>query len=283
MSSENSNRHLRQLQPLQSQKRNKPFQPVQWDTSHSDSLTSASPSPYTIPPHILAEHASLTRELPAWNDAFTPLLTEVLLPGAKLRDRISALMMELAALASHICLHCGYFIRESSYDIFLPDFKQIVDYALLLVEAQRQEQVEFAAQRGELKHVNAGKGGNGLGFAFDAGLIPPLYLTVTKCRDRLLRLAALEILENHPRREGVWDTVVIAAVSRWVMELEEKAREEQDEGARAVLLEERRVRKIAVKFDLVRRKAAMSCLQFVEESNDGKFGEWVKREKVHSW
>ena len=208
------------------------------------------------------DYDALSPELPAWNKAFSSLFTECLKPIAKPRNKTAALTMQLAALACHICFHAGFFTSESSYDIFLPEFKLLVEYATILLEIQDQE-------RGAINTSTAAGS-----FSFEIGLIPPLFLVTLKCRDTTLRYQALDLLERYPRREGVWDSVVIAALSRWAIGLEENARGEGE----VVLLEEKRVRRTAVKFDLVARRALMSCLRF-----DLVLGKWVNRRRVHVW
>jgi hypothetical protein len=58
-------------------------------------------------------------------------------------------------------------------------------------------------------------------YSFDMGILPPLYYTAVRCRDPIIRRKALALLSASPRREGVWDSLVLAAIVRWVIGEEE--------------------------------------------------------------
>lgn len=57
-------------------------------------------------------------------------------------------------------------------------------------------------------------------FHFEMGVLPPLYFTAIKCRHQELRLRALSLLRQAPRREGLWDREELVAVAERVMEIE---------------------------------------------------------------
>ena len=52
-------------------------------------------------------------------------------------------------------------------------------------------------------------------------LIPPLYLTVSKCRDRRLRRKALALLRSVTLKEALWNKDEVIAVGSRIIELEE--------------------------------------------------------------
>ncbi|KAF2807002.1 uncharacterized protein BDZ99DRAFT_448691 [Mytilinidion resinicola] len=56
----------------------------------------------------------------------------------------------------------------------------------------------------------------------DVGWIPPLYYTAIKCRVHPLRLRAIRLLEQTSHREGLWDCITAACVTRKIMEVEER-------------------------------------------------------------
>lgn len=57
-------------------------------------------------------------------------------------------------------------------------------------------------------------------FHFEMGVLPPLYFTAIKCRHQELRLRALSLLRQAPRREGLWDREELVAVAERVIEIE---------------------------------------------------------------
>ncbi|CAG8982811.1 hypothetical protein HYALB_00001092 [Hymenoscyphus albidus] len=59
-------------------------------------------------------------------------------------------------------------------------------------------------------------------FSLDAGIIPALHFTATKCRDPVVRREALDLLFSNPVQEGMWDAILSARVCRWVASWEEE-------------------------------------------------------------
>lgn len=154
-----------------------------------------------------------------------------------------------------------------------------------------------------------------LRFSFDLAVVPPLYTTVIKCRDPQIRRSALKLLDRYPRREGVWDSMATAGLGRWVMALEEEgasryssagASPESSAGGGEngtpvsessgtlsgsgngsgkekkevypIIPEEMRVRKASMRFNLLERRANMTCMQM-----DFETGVFVDKREVLRW
>jgi hypothetical protein len=47
---------------------------------------------------------------------------------------------------------------------------------------------------------------------FDGSVVAALFLVATRCRHRGIRREAMKLLREHPRREGLWDSVAVANV-----------------------------------------------------------------------
>lgn len=318
---------------------------------------------------IHAEQASLTQELTTWTEAFAPLLSLSRTLGGQ--DAISALTLSVSAITSQISLRAAFFVNESAYDVFLPEFKTIVQYSSLLLSLLEQQQLSkpspsFAptasspssSQSPQKEASERTERGLALRFSFDIAVVPSLYTVVIKCRDPHIRRAALKLLDRYPRREGVWDSVAVAGLGRWVMALEEEgalrwqsasppdttttsnsphpipestsnpnqkpksnpihhapgsgsgfrhaspvstplSRHETPPGTSTsregsysndtrasekapreypIIPEEMRVRKAAMRFDLLARRANMSCMQM-----DFKSGDFVEKTEVFRW
>jgi hypothetical protein len=58
-------------------------------------------------------------------------------------------------------------------------------------------------------------------FSLSLGLISPLYITVTRCRDPSIRRRALYLLYTCNRKEGIWDSRLAAHVAQRIVEVEE--------------------------------------------------------------
>ncbi|PVH81457.1 hypothetical protein DL98DRAFT_514620 [Cadophora sp. DSE1049] len=197
--------------------------PIPWiDDKNPESSPAYNPS-------LLDEQTSLNNELAAWTTTFKPLLTFSLAMGRQ--EAISALTLTISTIASQISLRAAFFTNELSFDVFLPEFQQIVSQATTLLETQRAHDLATHSQSKSpsspsshpTTNPNTPKGGPMMRFAFDIGVIPPLYLVMIKCRDRRLRRQALHLLKEYPRREGVWDTVAVVHLGRWVISLEEES------------------------------------------------------------
>ncbi len=141
----------------------------------------------------------LNQELTAWTEAFKPLLTYSV--SLNNLESISALALNISSVTSKISLRAAFFINESAYDVFIPEYKRVVEAATVLLRLQKSMELQKHAQIDSDASDVDGKGPM-LHFAFDIGVVPPLYLVVIKCRDRRLRREAVRLLEQNPRRMG---------------------------------------------------------------------------------
>ena len=202
-----------------------------------------------------SELQALVSEMDSWFTAFTPLLHSSIAAGGQ--ACISALTLSNAATTSSISIRAAFIKTETEYGLFEPEFNTIVTQCALLLKT--------------LEHCTSQTKPT-LAFSFDFGIIPPLYLTIVKCRVSEIRKKALQLLTDYPRREGVWDSVTTAALGKWVIEMEEEG------VARGAVPEESTVRKPSIAVDLVKRKATMTCLKMDKET-----GEFLGRKKEISW
>jgi len=90
---------------------------------------------------------------------------------------------------------------ETFYDTLTSYFQHIIDHSKIIVNAVSSQSLPK--------------------FAFEAGVIPPLHVTGTKCRDPKLRREAIQLLRKCTAQEGVWDGQGCAEVCEWVMTIEE--------------------------------------------------------------
>ncbi|KAL2063615.1 hypothetical protein VTL71DRAFT_5420 [Oculimacula yallundae] len=87
----------------------------------------------------------------------------------------------------------------------LKDFEIVVNLSRPLITAVEQ---------------NAQNGKPSLTFSCDTGLIGPLYYVCIKCPSVSLRKSAMELLLRCPRREGMWNSVLIAQMIQQFWDLE---------------------------------------------------------------
>ena len=142
----------------------------------------------------------VAKELREWSAAFKLVLANARTPAGYL-DFVGALTLRVHVLTLELSLR-SYFFNETDiqpYDTFLPEYCEIVALCKSVTEHHR-----FVKS-----------------FIFDTGIVGPLFVIVTKCRDRMLRQEAISVLKKaSSRREGVWDALMVARVGEALLEYE---------------------------------------------------------------
>lgn len=104
-------------------------------------------------------------------------------------------------------LEAGLYLDFSKYglawDEFVPSFRRIVILASEVL-------TKYEANP------------RGPAFLFAPSVCEPLYMAASHCRDPTVRREAISLLRKWPRREGIWDTTLMAALAEARMVLEEK-------------------------------------------------------------
>ncbi|KAB8289496.1 hypothetical protein EYC80_010657 [Monilinia laxa] len=156
------------------------------------------------PSEIAQQYASYSARLNEFERAFEPILNSAISPqGEVLNQAAIVLITHLKATA--ITLSAVTSTSEMVYDSFMNDFRYIVGAAELLVT--RSEVTPSA--------INSSR------FSFDIGIVPPLHVVATKCREPNMRRKAVDLLFRSPRQEGMWDGVLSARIGRWIISCEE--------------------------------------------------------------
>jgi hypothetical protein len=138
-----------------------------------------------------------------WIEAFQPLfnITQKS-PGSK--EYLGASILMIQYISSQIMTHLPGQNYETYYDKFHEDMATLVNLSCDLLERYPVTSSKKAI------------------YTFDDGVVQGLFLVATRCRDRHLRRSAIQLLVKHPRREGLWDSVMAATVASWLMDEEEK-------------------------------------------------------------
>jgi hypothetical protein len=256
----------------------------------NEQLSSFNPGPNNIlPRHLQSRGAGFRLQLQQWSIAFGPLLETRKNRSVTITERAGIDVLKMIQLMSTILFLMGFSTSEMDFDGFIPQFKEIVELAKEVVV---DEELSLAAQRcgdlsncrhrqhnattnfqnefpGMASHLPVGfREEDGYShikpsFALDLGIVPPLFVVATKCRDRKLRREAIRLLASSPRREGMWDSILCAKVSQWIMEVEEDGMryfEMWDPMAiNEKVGEEKRVMVKEILFDLQQREATIRC------------------------
>ena len=177
----------------------------------------------------------------------------------------AAAMMQMQAIATTI-LTAGIVIRkEMEYDMVNPQFRALVDLAIIVVKLRQQRKKE-----------NTWAGG----FWIDIGITPQLFVVVTRCRDPVIRRSAINLLEGW-YIESSWDPRLIAQIGLFIMEVEEERVVDIDcvGGNKVIIPEAARAVFSRISEDSRKGWALMQCVL----KNGGVDGGPVWKEKFIKW
>lgn len=199
------------------------FQPAQ-TTHESNEYTISNGTLYL---HQNKEGGSYIFEIEKWKRSFQPLY-DTAIPGTN--EWLATRSMQLHYLTLWLAILYSCNPHECTYDAHLALFQEIVIGARALLR----------------NHAAV--------FTFDLQTIWPLDMVARKCRDRKVRREAIDLLVRNPRREGIWDSMVVGRCAEWLMKLEEERM--RDDGS---IPEEGRARRVGLRMELDAEKAFVWC------------------------
>jgi hypothetical protein len=206
------------------------------------------------------EQAATLKEYERWDKAFQPLLTHARSRSTRQETFLHASTLRLHWLSGYLSIASN----NSRHSLvnggrFTMELEELVDIARIL-----------------LSEANRGLDG---GFVFDMQIIVPLMTVGWVYRHRALRREAVELLLRSPRKEGVWDGIVVGKIMAWLAGIEEEGLDLGDDEEEYVP-EWAAARCIKMGFDTKKKEAHVSCLQPVKGS---PIGEETHRETVIPW
>jgi hypothetical protein len=177
-----------------------------------------------------------------WSAAFQPLFKASQQDSGKpIRSKVA--FLQLRHNTTLLALVGSQAKSELVYDNFISLFEETLCLARELLDASQSN----PSSRRPV-------------FTFDIGVIASLWYVATKCRDSNKRWTAVSILLNHPRREGVWDSAMMAAFASTLIRIEEHGVYD------TFIPENKRVRAEAFSFDLMEKKGWLSYSRLAEGS-----------------
>jgi hypothetical protein len=180
-------------------------------------------TPRIVPLYLPPTQRKYADDLDRWSNGFSPYFAATRSPETSgFRDHIMGTLFQIHAIATRIALAGVLFIYECNYDIFLPQFTEMLDLVHVFVDAYRRRHTTSSAAE--------------VALSLDLGITPPLFLLLMRCRDRALRRHAVSILRNW-HAEVCWDPRLIAEIGIFIMEIEEEGNAEGviPEESRAVI------------------------------------------------
>ncbi|KAK1754785.1 hypothetical protein QBC47DRAFT_461823 [Echria macrotheca] len=174
------------------------------------------------------------QEMEAWSDAFEHILVSRTAPGVSSQEKACIAVLKMYQIMSYILFLMTFSDSEMGFDKYTDDFNVIVDLALEVVgDEERRAAMKrcpdprFCHHRGR-HDSDASFGGLDYSarhikpsFSADLGIVPPLFVVATKCRDRPTRWKAIQLLKSSPRREGMWDSELTARIAMWIADIED--------------------------------------------------------------
>jgi hypothetical protein len=152
-----------------------------------------------VPFELRKEHAFYMSELLRWNSSF-----HILTLATDVETKQAALFRRSRFISTQLVVEDVLLRDEVSCDKFLLQYKEIVTLSR-----------RFLALEHNRKYT----------FSVDLAIIPALYIVTKMCRHKSTRRAAITTLQSTPRKEGIWDSLMIAEVGEWLMHEEESMAE----------------------------------------------------------
>jgi len=178
-------------------------------------------------------------QIEAWVIAFDPIMKTRAAPARTRPERTGIAVLKMNQMMGQILFLMTFSDSEARFDAFNAYFQAIVSLAAEIVAdeettAAAKRRPEGGYHQQQSSHTDAPSSPDYTtrhlkpSFSADLGIIPPLFVVATKCRERRIRRAAIELLRSSPRREGMWDSELSARIGAYIAAVEE----EDDSAAR---------------------------------------------------
>lgn len=212
---------------------------IAWDTlvermfRFTETLFSSTQNgPMGILPATLQQYGlGFRNHIEAWSGAFEHILSSRSLPSVSSQEKAAIAVVKMSQIMGQILFSMTFSDREAHFDVFQPQFKTIVDLGREVVGDEERRAAErcpdpstchhrthdldiFGGHEYKASHIKPS-------FSADLGIVPPLYVVATKCRNPVIRRQAIQLLRSSARREAMWDSELTARIGTWVMDIEE--------------------------------------------------------------
>ncbi|CAJ2508183.1 Uu.00g093690.m01.CDS01 [Anthostomella pinea] len=196
-------------------------------------FTHATMGPMGVLPVELKQYGmSFGEQIEAWSRAFDPILASRTAPAKSSQEKTAIAALKMSQIMSKILFFMTFSDSELAFDPFLPSFREIVSLAMEVIgDEERRAAAKRCPNPHFCQHHSAHPdifGGQYTArhikpsFSADLGIVPPLFVVATKCRDPLTRRQAIQLLRTSSRREGMWDSELTARIATWIANIEEE-------------------------------------------------------------
>ncbi|KAL9624388.1 MAG: hypothetical protein Q9160_001350 [Pyrenula sp. 1 TL-2023] len=154
--------------------------------------------------HLTPRHTKYVYYFNMWSAKFNAFQQSCQKRSTDKQMRRGIAILQIWQKMLTVRLSYDYDAPEAAYDEHMADFASIVALAELAVQLQARD-------------------GHPLKFSISTGVVPPLYMAATRCRDPLIRRRAVSLLRQCNNRDGLWASNVVAPVAERIVQLEEDA------------------------------------------------------------
>jgi hypothetical protein len=187
-----------------------------------------------LPTKLRSHGASFKTDIDSWSKAFDHILRSRTAPGVSSQEKAAIAVLKMFQTMGEILFLMTFSDSEMHFDKFTHFFKLIVDLAVEVVgDEERRAAAKRCPDPAFCRHQDRFKtdifGGHEYtarhikpSFSADLGIVPPLYVVATKCREPHIRRQAIQLLRSSARREGMWDSELTARIGMWIAEVEEE-------------------------------------------------------------
>ena len=163
------------------------------EPSHIDPMDDGEPRDLRIPEH----QEYFARYLQQWADRFRPLYDRARqYKNEDIKTYLQGISLQVQYIALYICVRAPLACELEVMQGMTPQFREMVRLSRTILESQPR------VGGFESREV----------FTMDTGPTWPLFITAVRCRDADVRSEAVELLQSHPRRDGLWDSRLFAAM-----------------------------------------------------------------------
>ncbi|KAJ6108797.1 hypothetical protein N7512_008634 [Penicillium capsulatum] len=179
--------------------------------------------------HIRTAYCQIASELKDWTATFDSWIHS---PQAQTSVRPSVMLLKVWRVTIGILLRLEWPTSELSWDSYVSDFVDVVAYAADMLCApanlfthapcsisQRHSSTPTPVPPLQSKLLKSPS----TVFSVTLGVITPLYMCATRCRDSITRHQAITLLLYCQRREGLWDSEVAGRIATRLVSIEEMA------------------------------------------------------------
>lgn len=152
---------------------------------------------------VMTAQKFISDSISRWKVAFDPLWKRLELES--LPTRLPAVILNVQVKYIGFNLLASTTDDQTVFDSHTDEFLELIDLAQYVVDNSESRRRHF--------HL-------------ESQVVLPLLITALKCRDKNIRMRALSLTFEYPRREGILDGLFLGQAVAWVVKLEEDFRTE---------------------------------------------------------